>query len=158
MLRCQLRYHSWLNYLDFLINQVSCSKNGLQPELITYDASVDAEVPNQSLMLSINYFYRIIRTLFSSRMFPSDRTGRTCTNSQLTRRDPVFVWRMASDSMRNNYGGTALFRSNMKEQERFWGRTFRGSDLRFNLSNNKHVALRKPAHSSYIWDDIYLQK
>ena len=35
-----------LNCLHFLINQVSHSKNGSQPELIRYDASVDANTPN----------------------------------------------------------------------------------------------------------------
>ena len=39
----------WLNCLDFLTNQVSFSKNGLQPQLIRYDTSSDAEAPNQSL-------------------------------------------------------------------------------------------------------------
>ena len=30
---------------------MSLSKNGLQPQLIRYDAKVDADPPNQSLML-----------------------------------------------------------------------------------------------------------
>ena len=33
----------WLNYLDFLINQVNHSKNGFQPQLIRYESSVDAD-------------------------------------------------------------------------------------------------------------------
>ena len=44
----------WLNCLDFLINQASCSKNALQPQLIRYDPNVDVDTPNQSLVLSVN--------------------------------------------------------------------------------------------------------
>ena len=43
-----------IKLLKFLTNQRSRSKNGLQPQLITYDASVDADAPNQPLMLSVN--------------------------------------------------------------------------------------------------------
>ena len=35
------------------MNQVSRSKNGLQPQLIRNDASVDADAPNQSVTLSV---------------------------------------------------------------------------------------------------------
>ena len=38
-----------IKLLRFLINQASHSKNDLQPQLIRYYASVDADVPNQSL-------------------------------------------------------------------------------------------------------------
>ena len=44
----------WFNFLDSLINQVSHSKNELQPQLIRYDASVDAKASNQSLTFSVN--------------------------------------------------------------------------------------------------------
>ena len=42
-----------LNCLDFLINQVSRSRNGLQPKLIRYDTCVEADTTNQSLTLSV---------------------------------------------------------------------------------------------------------
>ena len=35
-----------LNCLDFLINQTSHFKNGLQPQLIGFDASVDYDTSN----------------------------------------------------------------------------------------------------------------
>ena len=35
-------------------NQTSCSKNGLQCQLIRYDGSVDANVPNQSLTHTVD--------------------------------------------------------------------------------------------------------
>ena len=44
----------WLKYLDFLMNQTSHSKYGLQPQLIRYDTSIDADAPNKSLTLSVN--------------------------------------------------------------------------------------------------------
>ena len=34
-----------INYLDFLINQESHSKNRLQPQMIRYDASIDVDTP-----------------------------------------------------------------------------------------------------------------
>ena len=43
-----------LNCSDFLRNQASHYKNGLQPRLIRYDAGVGADAPNQSLTLSVN--------------------------------------------------------------------------------------------------------
>ena len=43
-----------LNYFAFLINQKSCSKNGLRSQLIRYNASVDADAIDQSSMLSVN--------------------------------------------------------------------------------------------------------
>ena len=43
-----------LNCLDYLINQGNHSQNGLQPQLLIYDASVDADAPNQSLTISVN--------------------------------------------------------------------------------------------------------
>ena len=36
----------WLNCLDFLMNQASHSRNGLQPQLMIDNASVDADTPN----------------------------------------------------------------------------------------------------------------
>ena len=54
------RWAKWRNHLhrfsclDFLINQASRSKNGLQPQLIRYDANVDPNARNRSLMLSLN--------------------------------------------------------------------------------------------------------
>ena len=39
---------------DFLITQVSHSKNGLQSQLISYDESIDADPLNESLTLSVN--------------------------------------------------------------------------------------------------------
>ena len=44
----------WLNCLDYLINQMSHSKNRLQRQLIKYDASTDADALNQSLKLGVN--------------------------------------------------------------------------------------------------------
>ena len=35
-----------LNCLDFLINHASHSTNGLEPELIRHDASIDIDSPN----------------------------------------------------------------------------------------------------------------
>ena len=43
-----------VNCLDFLINEASYSKNGLQHQLIRYDASIDGDAPNQSLTLSVD--------------------------------------------------------------------------------------------------------
>ena len=45
----------WLKLLRFLMNQASRSKNGLQAQLITYDAIVDDDTSNQSLMLYVNW-------------------------------------------------------------------------------------------------------
>ena len=44
----------WLNCLNFLINQRSHSKNELQLQLIRYDASINVDALNQSLVLSLN--------------------------------------------------------------------------------------------------------
>ena len=38
----------------FLINEASHSENGLQPHVIRYDTSIDVNIPNQSLVLSVN--------------------------------------------------------------------------------------------------------
>ena len=35
------------------MNQVSRSKNGLQPQLMRYDGNVDTDPPNKSLTLSV---------------------------------------------------------------------------------------------------------
>ena len=43
-----------LNGLYFLVNRGSHSKNGLQPQLIRYDTSVDTDAPNQSLPLAVD--------------------------------------------------------------------------------------------------------
>ena len=53
---CNIASNIALNCLDFLINHKSHSKNGLQPKLIRYDASVDTEAPNQSCAL-MAYFH-----------------------------------------------------------------------------------------------------
>ena len=39
---------------SFLVNQMSHSINGLQPQLIRYMAIVDTDAPNQSLTLGVN--------------------------------------------------------------------------------------------------------
>ena len=44
-----------IKLLRFLVNQASRSKNGLQAHLITYDARVDDDTSNQSLMLYVNW-------------------------------------------------------------------------------------------------------
>ena len=43
-----------IKLLDILMNEVSCSKNGLRPQLIRYNASVDTDAPNQSFLLNVN--------------------------------------------------------------------------------------------------------
>ena len=43
-----------IKLLKFVTNQTSYPEDGLQPRLITYDASIDTEAPNQSLILSVN--------------------------------------------------------------------------------------------------------
>ena len=40
--------------IGFLKSQESHSKNGLQPQLMRYDASIDADGPNQSMTLSLD--------------------------------------------------------------------------------------------------------
>ena len=57
-----------LNCLDFFMNQANHSQNGLQPQLIRYDASVDADAPNQSWTLSVNETLKVcaLCTLASS--------------------------------------------------------------------------------------------
>ena len=44
----------WLNCSNFLINQASHSKNELQLKLIRYDAIINVDALNQSLVLSVN--------------------------------------------------------------------------------------------------------
>ena len=39
----------------FSTNQLSCSRNGLQLQLIRYDTSIDVDAPNQLLTLSMNW-------------------------------------------------------------------------------------------------------
>ena len=43
-----------IKWFRLLPNQASCSKNGVQPQLIRCDTSIDADSPNQSLTLSVN--------------------------------------------------------------------------------------------------------
>ena len=55
-----------LDYSGFLIKQVSRSKNGLQPQLIRYDASVDAGAPTKTLTLSLIGTQRIFIFMLST--------------------------------------------------------------------------------------------
>ena len=57
-----------LDHSYFLIKQVSRSKNGLQPQLIRYDASVDAGAPTKALTLSVIGTQRIFIFMLSTIM------------------------------------------------------------------------------------------
>ena len=47
----------WLNCLDFLKNNASHSKNGLQPKLTRYDANVDADAPTKALFTRLHLHF-----------------------------------------------------------------------------------------------------
>ena len=83
-----------LNCLDFLINQMGCTKNWLQPQLLKYDASIDGDAPNQSFTLSVNM---TLRHLPWTGMVSSDCYA---IQSGLTKQVPLHTYQFASKIFR----------------------------------------------------------